>query len=261
MEASRSDDNNSRFDVHGKTILVTGATQGIGNTLARSLRSAGAEVIVHGKEESAAKSVAREIGAGWVSSDFTEPDAIEELAAQVREITSVVDVLINNAGYERVSPIESTSEKMLRDTLRINVEAPMLLTRALLTELRNAEGAAVINMTSIHESVPYPHNAAYSMSKAALSMFTKTAAVELAEHGIRVNNLAPGAIETEMNREVLEEIGKDRFSAWIPAGRVGTTDDLVGAVLFLASDSSRYVTGSSLYADGGYSQNLVRYRP
>ena len=109
--------------------------------------------------------------------------------------------------------------------------------------------------------MPYPHNAAYSMTKAELAMFTKTAAVELAPDGIRVNNLAPGAVETDINREVLDEIGREKFAEWIPAGRVGQTREMVGPALFLASPASSYVTGATLYADGGYLQNLVRYRP
>ena len=98
------------------------------------------------------------------------------------------------------------------------------------------------------------------MSKAALDMATKVAAIELAPLGVRINNLAPGAIETEMNRAVLDEIGRDNFAGWIPAGRVGTVDDLCGPALFLASDEAIYITGATLCADGAYGLNLLRYR-
>ena len=92
-------------------------------------------------------------------------------------------------------------------------------------------------------------------------MFTKTAAVELAPQGIRVNNLAPGAVETDINREVIREIGEENFREWIPIGRVAQSQEMIGPALFLASDASSYVTGTTLYVDGAYSKNLVRYRP
>ena len=92
-------------------------------------------------------------------------------------------------------------------------------------------------------------------------MFTETAAIELARYGIRVNNLAPGAIATDINRGVIEAIGRDQFAEWIPLGHVGTAAELIGAVRYLASSASRYVTGTTLYVDGGYSRNLVRYWP
>jgi glucose 1-dehydrogenase len=98
------------------------------------------------------------------------------------------------------------------------------------------------------------------MAKAALDMFTKSMAQELSAEGIRVNNLAPGAVETDINREILAEMGHDNFNQWIPAGRVAQTDEMVGPALFLASDASRYVTGTTVVADGAYLQNLVRYR-
>jgi NAD(P)-dependent dehydrogenase (short-subunit alcohol dehydrogenase family) len=99
------------------------------------------------------------------------------------------------------------------------------------------------------------------MSKAALAMFSKTVALEVAPSGIRVNSLAPGAVETELNRDVLDRIGRDKFADWIPLGRVARTEEMVGPALFLASQASSYMTGATLFVDGGYMQNLVRYRP
>ncbi len=142
----------------------------------------------------------------------------------------------------------------------VNVRAPVQLTHLLLPLLRKAAAASIINVTSIHDSVAYPVNAAYTMSKAALAMFTKTIAVELAPEGIRVNNLAPGAVETEINRDVLDAIGREQFRQWIPLGRTAVPDEIVGPALFLASANASYITGSTLYADGGYLHNLLRYR-
>ena len=136
-----------------------------------------------------------------------------------------------------------------------------MLTHLLLPLLKKSSGASVINITSVHETIPYPHNASYSMSKAALCMFTRVMALELAPHKIRVNNLAPGAVETDLNRDVLDRIGRDKFAEWIPLGRVATADEMIPPAVFLASDASKYITGTTLYAEGGYIHNLVRYRP
>jgi gluconate 5-dehydrogenase len=135
------------------------------------------------------------------------------------------------------------------------------LTQRLLPLLKAAPGASIINVTSIHDTVPYPGNFAYAMSKAALAMFTRSAALDLAPYGIRVNNLAPGAVATDLNREVIEAIGDEKFREWIPLGRVAQSDEMVGPAIFLASDAASYLTGATLYADGGYMQNLLRYRP
>jgi NAD(P)-dependent dehydrogenase (short-subunit alcohol dehydrogenase family) len=170
-------------------------------------------------------------------------------------------VLVNNAGMESIMSIEHMDMATFDRIWSVNVRAAVELTHLLLPLLKRSGAASIINVTSIHDTMPYPHNAAYSMSKAALAMFTKTIAVELAPHGIRANNFAPGAVETDINRDVLQDIGHENFRQWIPAGRVAQTSEMIGPALFLASDASSYVTGATLYADGGYLQNLVRYRP
>lgn len=137
---------------------------------------------------------------------------------------------------------------------------PVELTQLLLPLLRRSGHASIINVTSIHAFVPHPGNFPYNMAKAALDMFTKSMAQELSPEGIRINNLAPGAVETDINGQILADMGHENFNQWIPIGRVAQTDEMIGPVLFLASDASRYITGTTLLADGGYLQNLVRYR-
>ena len=137
-----------------------------------------------------------------------------------------------------------------------NTKSAYVLLQKLLRALKKAGRASVINVTSIHQKVPVRENGYYCMAKASLGMFTKVAALELAKYGIRVNNLAPGAILTDMNRELVEAMD---FEQWIPIGRVGRADELIGPAVFLASDASSYVTGTTLYVDGGYSENLLQY--
>ena len=122
-------------------------------------------------------------------------------------------------------------------------------------------GSGVILQTASTNGVMgYPFYADYNATKAGVIELTRSMALELAPHGIRVNNFAPGAVETNMNRDVLARIGHDKFAEWIPLGRVSHEDDVIPPIVFLASDASRYMTGSTLFADGGYMRNLVRYR-
>jgi glucose 1-dehydrogenase len=241
-------------DLSNKVALVTGSSRGIGLAIAEAFEKAGAHVWYHGTAQHSQRP-------RYVRADFMNPADVQKLADVIKKGEERLDILVNNAGYEPVMPLETIDLAKYDDCFAVNVRAPLQLTTALLPLLKKSGSASVINITSIHDSVPYPHNAVYSMSKAALAMFTKTASVELAPFGIRVNNLAPGAIETDINRELIAEIGRDKFAEWIPAGRVGTVEEVVGPALFLASDAASYVTGATLYADGGYRHNLVRYRP
>ena len=246
-----------QVDLTNKIALVTGSTRGIGQAIARAFEKAGARVWYHGTAP-AETCPSRQL---YVQSDFTRAADVQRLADTITGAEPRLDILVNNAGIEPVMPLDAMDMAKFDACFAVNVRAPLQLTTALLPLLKRSGRASVVNVTSIHDSVPYPHNAAYSMSKAALAMFTKTASIELAPHGIRVNNLAPGAIETDLNREVIEQIGRDKFAKWIPAGRVGTVDEIVGPALFLASDAASYVTGATLYADGAYRHHLVRYRP
>jgi glucose 1-dehydrogenase len=248
------------FPLHGKTALVTGANAGIGRAIAEGFAAAGAQVWVHARTEVKARSVAAAIGGRLVAADLARRDEIERMVGELRQRMPSLDVLVNNAGMEKPMRLSQLDLAVADQVMQVNALAPAQLIQGLLP-LFPSRGGSIINVTSIHDQVPYPGNAAYCMSKAALAMLTKTLALELAPRRIRVNNLAPGAIETDINRAVLDTIGRERFAAWIPAGRVGSVDEVVGPATFLASDASSYCTGATLYADGGYMQHIVRYTP
>lgn len=247
------------FSLAGRVALVTGSTRGIGKAIASGLAEAGARVYVHGRDEREGTLVAQALGTRFLAADLARPREVERLVAKFSADEQRLDVLVNNAGIEVPTTLEALTPELLERINQVNFSASVQLTRLLLPLLRRSDHAAVINVTSIHDHIPYKGNAAYCSAKAALAMFTRSAAVELAAQGIRVNTLAPGAIETDMNRDVLDEIGRDRFADWIPLGRVGREDEMVGPAVFLASRAASYVTGATLIADGAYSQHLIRY--
>jgi gluconate 5-dehydrogenase len=251
----------SFFSLHGKTALITGSTRGIGEEIARGFAAAGAKVWIHGREETRGIQLADELGGRYLKVDLSRSEEVRKLAERLIAEEPRLDVLVNNAGLEVIMSLEHIDMVTFDLIWQVNTRAVVQLTHLLLPALKRAPAASIINITSIHDSVPYPNNAAYSMSKAALAMFTKVAALELAPLGIRVNNFAPGAVETDINRDMLDAIGRDKFREWIPLGRVAQTSEMIGPALFLASEASGYVTGATLYVDGGYQHNLVRYRP
>ncbi len=244
------------FDLSGKIALVTGGTRGIGLAIAQGFKEAGARVWIHGLERETTERIAAQNGFEALYGDLREENAAETISAAFLSREKRLDILVNNAGFERYFPIENACEQEMKDMFSVNLRSPYFLLNRLLPALKNAPAASVINITSIHETVPVRTNGTYCMTKAALAMLTKVAALELAKYHIRVNNLAPGAILTDMNRAMVEKMD---FSEWIPLGRVGDITELAGPAIFLASDAASYVTGTTLFVDGGYHENLLRY--
>ncbi len=249
------------FGLRGTTALVTGSTRGIGLAIARALASAGANVIVHGRRFSEAESVAASMSrATAVAADLADPLEVARLVDRVLDWDAPLDILVNNAGVEIGARVETMEPNDLHRTLEVNLAAPLALVRGLLPALRRSPAASIINVSSIHETVPSWGNTAYAASKAALAMATKTLAIELGPEGIRVNAIAPGAIATDINALVIKEIGDENFRDWIPLRRVGVPEEIGPAAVFLASTGARYMTGATLVIDGGYAHHLVRYR-
>jgi glucose 1-dehydrogenase len=248
------------FSVAGLRVLVTGSTRGIGAAMARAFLQGGATVFIHGRSGEACNHFTAEHGGVPVAGDLAEHGGPAVVADGVLRHTDTLDTIIHNAGFEAYMPLTDYDMDVFDRIMRINLRAPVELTHRLLPALRRSANGSLINVTSIHESVPSPNNSAYSMAKAALAMFTKSLAVELGPLGLRANTIAPGAIETDMNRGIIDAMGRENWREWIPSGRVGTVEEISGAALFLASPAAAYVNGTTLVVDGGYSHNLVRYR-
>jgi len=249
------------FRLDGKIALVTGGTRGIGRAVGIGLAQAGAKVWIHGRASGPGEELAKEIGGRFIAADLSQPQSVQALAARLAAEEPRLDVLVNNAGMEHIMPFERYRMDLFDRVMQVNLRAPVELTQLLLPLLKKSPAASIINITSIHGSTPAPNNSAYCMAKAAMEMATATLSVELAPLGIRINNLAPGAIRTDMNAELFDALGPGTFDEWVPMGRVGNVGEMVGPVLFLASEASSYMTGATLVADGGYTRNLLRYRP
>jgi len=171
-------------------------------------------------------------------------------------------VLVNNAGCESTYALLDLPVEEWDRVLNTNLRGAFMCARAVgRVMVEQGTGGVIVNISSMHEEVPRLGLTHYCVSKAGLAMLTKGLALEWAEYGIRVVSVAPGAIETDMNRKEIAAFGRHRFEEWIPAGRLGTVDDIAPAVVFLASDDAAYVSGSTLRIDGAYLLNHTRYDP
>lgn len=242
----------------GRLALVTGAGQGNGRTLALGLAQAGAQVVVTDMNQATVEETAQLVsdigGTAWpFVLDVTSPEACADLARRVEAEIGQVDLLINNAGIiirENTSSPNAASN--WKKTIDVNVHGTFNVTHAWLPAIKAKRGG-IINIASIAAYAGQAASLGYSPSKGAIKMLTQSLAQELAPHGVRVNALAPGVIATPMTAATREDPTRlESFMSRIPMGRVGETEDLVGPVIFLASDMSRYVTGITLAVDGGF---------
>ena len=242
----------------GRVAVVTGAAQGNGRAIAHGLAGHGASVAACDIDEDGAAQTAKAIAAAGgtavaMALDVTDAQACARVAGEVKERLGPAGILVNNAGIIRRTPLEA--ESFAQDweaVLAVNATGVMQCTRAFADQLRETRGA-VVNLASIMSFSAGPNLAAYAASKGAVAQLTRALAHDFAGDGVRVNAIAPGIIETpmtEVTRANPEAIG--RFMAHTPMGRTGTPEELVGPVLFLASQMASYVTGAILPVDGGY---------
>lgn len=246
------------MDLKGKVALVTGAGSGIGYAIAQRFGQAGAAVAVnyYGYEEEARALAASLDRAIAIKADVSRKAEVDAMVQQIVSQLGALDILVNNAGVERQVPLLELDEAEWDRELDINLKGPFLCMQACAKVMRQRGGGAIVNISSIHEDYPFPTYAVYSASKGGLRMLMRTGSLELAPFGIRVNNVAPGAVATPINRATLEDPQKvARLREVIPLQRMGEPAEVAEVALFLASDAAAYVTGSTYYVDGG----LVRY--
>lgn len=242
--------------LRGKTALVTGASRGIGRAAALALAEAGAQVLVHyGRGAVEAQAVVEAIKAadGWaqaIGSDLATPDGPHELAAKVRaSIGDRLDVLVANAGISKAATIEETRLEDFDALFAVNVRAPFFLVQQLLPML--GEGASIVFTSSLVAHAAIGNLSAYAATKGAIDTLVKHLAFVLGPKGIRVNAVAPGVVDTDMSSFTKTEAGREVATGMQALKRVAQPDDIAGAIVFLASDEARWVTGDTLRVDGG----------
>lgn len=242
------------LDLTGKRCLVTGSTRGIGQTVAQRFAEAGARVIVHGRDESKASEVAASLPNHaehvGLAADLSTSEGAAGLVNQALEITEGLDVIVNNAGVTADNLILRMSDDEWSRVLATNLTSAFAVCRAASRPLVRQRSGCIINMTSVVGIRGQAGQANYAASKAGLIGFTKSLARELASRSIRVNAVAPGFIETDMTDAMTDQAKQEILSA-VPMGRMGATDDIANAVLFLASEMASYITGQVIVVDGG----------
>ena len=246
------------FDITGRTALVTGSSRGIGYALALGLAQAGARVVLNGRHlESlarAAESIALATSADVhvAAFDVTDSASVVEGIADIERTVGELDILVNNAGVQRRAPFVDFTDQDWDLLLATNVTAAFLVGREVARRMQPRGSGKIINIASLQSEVSRPDIAPYAATKGAVKMLTKGMCADLAASGICVNAIGPGYFETELTSALVAD---EAFSAWVrgrtPAGRWGRTGDLVGTLLFLASDASAFVNGQIIYVDGG----------
>jgi gluconate 5-dehydrogenase len=237
------------FDVRGRRALVTGSNRGIGRALASALAGAGCAVVVHGRDRAAAGRTATEISAeAAVAFDVTDPMAV---AAGVAE-AGPLDILVNNAGIQHRESVLTVAPEVWDRVLGTNLTGAFLVSRAVAGGMVERGSGKIVNVCSLMSEVARPGIAPYSAAKGGLKLLTQALCAELGPHGVQVNGIGPGYVATDLTADLRADAD---FDAWVrrrtPAGRWGTTEDLVGALLFLVSPASDFVNGQVLYVDGG----------
>ncbi len=249
--------------IDGKCALVTGASAGIGRAVALRLAEEGARVAVSGLNEAAGRTLAEEINAAGGEAIYFKLDVASEEAwaaamAALDAAFGRLDILVNNAGITMSGKIEDTVLEDWQRIMTVNVDGVFLGTKHAIPLMRRTGGGSIVNLSSVLGITGTPLISAYTASKAAVRLFTKCAALELAEDGIRVNSVHPAFIHTPMMEDTAIRLhgdiakGKEEFGKFHPIGHVGEPEDVANGVLHLASDESAFTTGAELVIDGGY---------
>jgi glucose 1-dehydrogenase len=242
-----------------KVVVVTGASSGIGRSIAHAFAREGAAVAVnYARDAEGAESTVKEIEDGGgraiaVQADVSKPEDIKALVERTVKELGRLDVMVNNAGVEHKMPFLDTPLEIWEEVLAVNLTGPWLGCQEAARQMVNQGGSGrIINVSSVHEDLAMPTNSPYCAAKGGLRMLTRTIAVELAPHGITVNNVAPGAVETPMDASLeANEDQMEELLSEIPLGRMGQPEEVAALAVYLASDAASYVTGSTFVIDGG----------
>ena len=240
------------FDLTGRKALVTGATGGIGEAVARALHAAGATVGLHGTRVEKLEALAAELGAGvkLFPADLSDRDAVKALGQKAESELEGVDILVNNAGINRDGLFVRMSDKDWDDVIEVDLGSVFRLTRELTHPMMRRRFGRIVNITSVVAVTGNPGQANYCAAKAGMIGMSKSLAQEIASRGVTVNCIAPGFIESAMT-DKLNDKQKEAIMGAIPMKKMGTGNDIAAAAVYLASEAGGYVTGQTLHVNGG----------
>ncbi|MGV3693143.1 MAG: 3-oxoacyl-ACP reductase FabG [Paracoccus marcusii] len=240
------------FDLTGKTALVTGASGGIGGAIAEALHGAGATVALSGTREAPLRALADRLGerAHVVTANLGDAESVVALPKAAAEAMGSIDILVNNAGITRDNLFMRMSDDEWAQVLDVNLTSTFKLSRAVLRGMMKARWGRIVNITSVVGATGNPGQGNYAAAKAGVVGMSKSLAYEVASRGITVNCVAPGFIETPMTDKLTDD-QKGKILTQIPAGRMGSAEEIAAAVLYLSSLEASYVTGATLHVNGG----------
>jgi 3-oxoacyl-[acyl-carrier protein] reductase len=240
------------FDLSGKTALVTGATGGLGSSIARALHAQGAHVVLSGTREGVLQELAGELGerASVAACNLSDAESVDGLVAKAEALAGDLSILVANAGITRDGLLMRMKDEDWDQVLKVNLESYFRLARAALRGMMKRRTGRIIGVTSVVGVTGNPGQTNYAASKAGMIGFSKSLAQEVASRGITVNTIAPGFISSPMT-DVLNEQQRETILGRIPAGRLGSGDEIAAAAVYLASDEAAYVTGQTLHVNGG----------
>lgn len=241
------------FNLTGKTALVTGATGGIGGAIARALHAQGASVVLSGTREAVLQELAAELGerAFVAAANLSDAESVDGLVGRAEEAAGAgLDILVANAGITRDGLLMRMKDEDFESVLKVNLEGYFRLTRAAMKGMMKRRTGRIIGITSVVGVTGNPGQTNYAASKAGMIGFSKSLAQEVGSRGITVNCIAPGFIASPMT-DVLNDQQREGILGRIPAGRLGTGEEIAAAAVYLSSDEAAYVTGQTLHVNGG----------
>jgi gluconate 5-dehydrogenase len=250
------------FDLTGKRALITGSSRGLGLAMATALANAGAAVVLNARDGVALGAAAHDLAAtgatvNAVAFDVTNRDSINEAVNHIEDEIGPIDILVNNAGMQFRSSLEAFPPEKFDQVIATNLTSVFNVSQPVARHMISRGTGKIVNICSLLSELSRPSVAPYAATKAAVANITRGMAVDWAKHGLNVNGIAPGYFATELNDALLKD---DKFNAWIesrtPMGRWGQPEELGGAIVFLASEASRFVNGHILYVDGAFTATV-----
>ena len=252
----------SLFDLSGKRALITGSSQGIGFALARGLAAAGAELVLNGRSAEKLSAAAAQLRSeGYtvheLAFDVTDHNDVRSKVDRFEAETGPIDILVNNAGMQHRTQLEDFPADAFEKLLQTNIASVFHVGQAVARHMITRGAGKIVNICSVQTALARPGIAPYTATKGAVANLTKGMATDWAKHGLQCNGLAPGYFDTPLNAALVQD---PEFSAWLekrtPAGRWGKVEELVGTCVFLSSDASSFVNGTTVFVDGGISACL-----